>query len=74
MKRFLYTVLGAVAGYISGGVLGYLLVHLFSSNLHDRELEAAMTGAFFSGPVIAIVSAIVGFILGGRKGRRDAGT
>ncbi|MCZ7555172.1 MAG: hypothetical protein M5R41_02050 [Bacteroidia bacterium] len=73
MKRFLYTFLGAVAGYISGAVLGYILVHLFSPNVHDKELEAAMTGAFFSGPVIAVLSAVVGFVLGGRKRVRDSG-
>jgi hypothetical protein len=68
MKRFLFTVLGAIAGYIAGGLVGYLLVNLLSTNQHDRELEAAMTGAFFTGPLIAIIAAIIAFMLAGRKG------
>jgi NhaP-type Na+/H+ or K+/H+ antiporter len=67
MRRFLYTVFGAAAGYIAGAVLGYLLVNLLSPNQHDRELEAAMTGAFFSGPILAILIAIAGYMYSGKS-------
>jgi hypothetical protein len=32
------------------------LVNLMSSNSHDRSVEAAMTGAFFIGPLVAVLA------------------
>jgi ABC-type antimicrobial peptide transport system permease subunit len=58
---------GAVLGYVAGGVLGYFLVEGLSSNTHDRSLEAAMTGAFVVGPFVAVVAFIFGFVRAGRK-------
>jgi hypothetical protein len=52
---------------------GYFLIDWFSSNTHDRSVEAAMTSAFVLGPLGAIVGFIVGFILGKRAPGR-AGT
>lgn len=33
-------------------------IELFSSNTHDKSMEAAMTGAFVGGPLIAVLSMI----------------
>ena len=67
LRRIFFGLLGAVAGYIGGTVLGYFLVTSLSSNTHDRAVEAAMTGAFVVGPVAAVIACILGSIWGGRK-------
>lgn len=56
-----------VAGYVLGGALGYMAVQAFSSNRHDRDLEAAMTGAFVAGPAGAIVGLVIGLIVFRRR-------
>ena len=61
MKRFFLVVLGAIAGYGAGAVAGYFAIVAFSSNTHDRSLEAAMTGAFLSGPLGALIGMVVAF-------------
>ncbi len=38
---------------------GMLLIENASSNAHDKSLEAAMTGAFVSGPLMAITAVVV---------------
>ncbi len=57
----------AVAGYLIGALAGYLLITLLSGNQHDRSVEAAMTGAFASGPLAALIGFVVGIIRGGRR-------
>jgi uncharacterized membrane protein YfcA len=75
MKRFMSGLLFAVCGYFVAAVAGYLLVGQFSSNSHDRELEAAMTSAFVLGPLGGVIGFIAGAIRGGRKPREtDART
>ena len=64
MKRIGVGVLGAVGGYIVGALIGYLLIEALSSNVHDRSVEAAMTSAFVLGPL----GAVVGFVVGFRRG------
>lgn len=66
MRRFAFSLLGTVGGYILGA--GYMLVTQTSSNTHDNPVEAAMTGAFVSGPFGAIVGGVTGFVLGRRRG------
>jgi len=51
-----------VGGYLIGLFGGMLLINLFSSNSHDRSMEAAMTSAFVIGPITAILAAIVTLI------------
>lgn len=58
MKRIGVAFLMGLVGYVAGGLIGYGLVMLLSSNVHDRAMEAAMTGAFFVGPITAILGAI----------------
>lgn len=70
MKIALVSLLVGVAGYIVGVVLGMLLVNLFSSNTHDKSLEAAMTSFFVYGPLAAVLSFIVTLVyLLSRRGR-----
>ena len=68
MKRLAFSVIGLGIGYILGAVAGYGLVSRSSSNAHDRPVEAAMTGAFVSGPLGAILGGLIGF----RSGRPSA--
>jgi hypothetical protein len=42
---------GFIAGYLLGAALGYGAVQAFSGNVHDKDLEAAMTAAFATGPL-----------------------
>lgn len=54
--------LWAVGCYVVAAILGYFLVMGFSSNGHDRQMEAGMTAAFFFGPIAAVIGFIVNFI------------
>jgi len=54
--------LWAIGCYLVAAVLGYFLIMGLSSNTHDRQMEAAMTAAFFFGPVAAVLGFIVNFI------------
>ncbi len=67
MRRLGFALAFALGGYLLGAGLGYLLVTNISNNTHDRDLEAAMTGAFFTGPLAAVIGAIVGAVFGGRR-------
>lgn len=63
MKTFGLGVLAAVGGYIIGMLGGMFLIEAFSSNRHDRSVEAAMTGAFVVGPLMAVVAVIVVLVI-----------
>lgn len=67
MRRLAFCFLGMLIGYGLGGAVGYALVSRASSNIHDRPVEAAITGAFVTGPIAAIVGGAVGFLCGGRR-------
>ena len=67
MKRLGTALLYAIVAYVVVALAGYLLVQQFSSNVHDRALEAAMTGAFVIGPLGAVVGFVVGLVRGGRS-------
>lgn len=62
LARIGYGVLWAIGAYGVAAVFGYLLVMQYSTNTHDRQMEAGMTAAFFFGPVAAVIGFIVGFI------------
>ena len=59
MKTLGLALLAAIVGYLAGMFCGMFFIETFSSNPHDRSLEAAMTGAFVIGPVVAMVFVIV---------------
>jgi len=66
-RRIGWGLLGTIAGYFGGAFLGYWLIEWFSSNHFDRSVEAAMTAAFFYGPLGAVIGLTAGVIRGGRK-------
>lgn len=70
MKRFGFGLLYAIGGYLVAAVAGYFLIGEFSSNTHDKSVEAAMTSAFVFGPLGAVMAFIVGFMCGGRASCR----
>lgn len=67
MGRGLRAVIGLVAGYVLGALIGWALISLLSGNRHDKALEAVMTAAFATGPLGAIVGAIAGALTGRGK-------
>lgn len=58
MKTFALTVLAAIAGYALGAILGYGAISALSANTHDKSFEAAMTAAFVTGPLVALLAVI----------------
>jgi hypothetical protein len=68
MKRFGIALLWAVGGYVGGAAL----VSAFSSNVHDRSVEAAMSGAFFFGPMLAVAAFITALVW--RRSAKKNGT
>ena len=58
--------LGLAIGYALGAVAGYASVQAFSGNVHDRELEAAMTAAFATGPLGAALGVAISLVMGRR--------
>jgi hypothetical protein len=62
MKRLGIALLWAVGGYLVGAFGGGWLVTEFSSNMHDRSVEAAMSGAFFFGPMLAVAAFITALV------------
>ena len=59
MKTFGLAVLAAIGGYVIGLFSGMLVIETFSSNRHDQSVEAAMTGAFVIGPLMAVTAVIM---------------
>jgi len=67
VKRVGTALLYAIVAYVVAALAGYLLVQQLSSNVHDRGVEAAMTGAFVVGPLGAVVGFVVGLLRGARS-------
>ena len=61
MQRIGVALLCAVAAYLIGAFGGGALVSVFSTN-QDKSVEAAMTGAFFFGPLAAVIGFVIGFM------------
>lgn len=55
MKTVLLTLIATGIGYISGVLLGILLISAISSK-QDKSVEAVMTGFFFTGPILAVLA------------------
>jgi len=62
MKNFGIALLIGIAGYFVMAFLSYFLIGKFSSNGHDRSVEASMTSIFVFGPIGFVISFIVGYI------------
>jgi cytochrome bd-type quinol oxidase subunit 2 len=71
--RILIVVAAILCGYVAFAFAfafgGGWLISEFSSNRHDRALEAAMTGAFVLGPIGAVAGLIVALVFTRRKAR-----
>lgn len=67
MARILRVVLGAVAGYAVGAALGAMLITLLSGNTHDKSLETAMTAAFVTGPLGAVIGLLAAVLRSRRR-------
>lgn len=67
LRRLGFGLLFAVAGFIVAAIASYFLILWFSSNTHDRSVEAAMTSAFFFGPVGGVIGFVGGVVFGGRR-------
>ena len=61
MSKLLYVSAGLIGGYALGVAAGATLIELFSANTHDKSMEMAMTSAFVTGPIGAIIGAVVGY-------------
>ncbi|CAG4999788.1 hypothetical protein DYBT9275_02306 [Dyadobacter sp. CECT 9275] len=62
MRNFGITLLAGIIGYVITAFLGYYLIGRFSSNGHDRSVEASMTSIFVIGPIGFVISCIAGYI------------
>jgi len=62
MKTFVIALLIGIIGYVAFAFLSYFLIGKFSSNGHDRSVEASMTSIFVFGPIGLILSFIIGYI------------
>jgi hypothetical protein len=72
MKTFGLAALATIGGYAIGLLGGILLIEAFSSNTHDRSVEAAMTGAFITGPLMAAVAVVVLLMWRAHRTRRPS--
>jgi thiamine transporter ThiT len=66
-RRVLIGFLVSIPAYAVGAAAGYFVISVSSANQHDRAIEAAMTGAFVTGPLLAIVGFAAGVAFTGRK-------
>jgi hypothetical protein len=66
LRRVGFGILWGVAGYLGGAFGGGWLVTQLSSNTFDRDMEAAMTGAFVIGPLVGILAFVIGAWRAGR--------
>jgi hypothetical protein len=62
LRKIVIGVVCGVTGYLIGAVGGGLLISATSSNTHDLSVEAAMTGALVTGPLVGLLAAILGFV------------
>jgi hypothetical protein len=61
-RRIAIAFVWAVVGYLAGAFGGGYAISVLSSNTHDVSVEAAMSGAFVTGPVGAVMGALVGAV------------
>jgi hypothetical protein len=67
MKRFGIGLLFGIGGYLLTAVASYFLILQFSSNIHDRSLEATMTSIFIFGPIGGVLAFVIGLVRGGAR-------
>ncbi len=69
--RALISIASLIAGYLIGAFGGGWLISILSPNTHDRAMEAAMSGAFITGPIGAAIGLVAALALTRRTGRSD---
>ena len=62
MVKIIAAVVGLAAGYAVGAGIGAGMIALLSSNTHDKSVEIAMTAAFVTGPLGALVGLLAGLL------------
>lgn len=67
MRTLAWSLAALLGGYVAGALLGAGAVALLSGNSHDRSLEMAMTAAFVSGPIGAVLGLATAYL---RRRRR----
>lgn len=73
-RRLGFGLLFGLLAFLAGALASYFLVLRFSSNVHDRSVEAAMTSVFFYGPAAGLIGFAAGMAFGGRKPQRTPET
>jgi hypothetical protein len=71
LRRLGIGMLWAIGGYVVGAFGGGFLVTMVSPNRFDRSMEAVMTGAFYTAPLVAVIAFAVGAWRFGRQGARE---
>ena len=66
LRRVGFGVLWGFVGYLCGAFGGGWLVSQLSSNTHDRDMEAVVTGALVIGPLVGLIAFIIGAVRAGR--------
>jgi accessory gene regulator protein AgrB len=64
MKYFGIALVAGIIGFVLAASLSYFLIGKFSSNGHDRGVEASMTSIFVFGPIGFVLAFIAGYIWG----------
>jgi hypothetical protein len=70
LRRVGFGILWGIVGYVCGAFAGGWLVSQLSSNTHDREMEAVVTGAIVIGPLVGLVAFGIGSWRAGRPSSR----
>jgi len=68
--RIVIGVLLLLVGYLVGAVGGYALLLTSTGNTHDAPVEAAMTGAFVTGPGVALLVIVIWLVISRPRGKR----
>jgi len=62
LSKIFAVLAGVVIGYIVGATVGAGLIQLLSANAHDKSVEMAMTAAFVTGPIGALIGVIAALV------------
>jgi|CXWK01.1.fsa_nt_gi ABC-type sulfate transport system permease component len=67
MRRLTFVLACLAAGYVAGALAGAGAVEILSGNSHDKSQEMTMTGAFVTGPIGAVIGAVIGWVVSRKK-------
>lgn len=72
MASFLKSLGVGVLAYLIGAAAGCGAITLLSDNRHDKSVEAAMTGAFATGPLFALIGFASALVILSKRSRARA--